>query len=222
MDWTTGCTVEQGHTAITELVTFHAGWWGRTRLNNMDWLVRRDMANWRKNFAPRWNALDEASKSALPESIIPIGEKLAHGEEEIFGRWSAVPQTLTHGDYHFKNTLFTPNGGSLLAVVDWSNLGASPGSTDLSYFVTHSLAAAARKEHEKELVRLYCDTLLKCGVSQCDFEACWDEYRLWALDIGMLWATIPKEGRVHIEIWDLLMSRLSSAIIELDADEFVV
>lgn len=103
-----------------------------------------------------------------------------------------------------------------MAVVDWSNLGVSPGSTGLSYFVTHSLASAVRNEHERDLVHLYYETLRNCGVSQYDFDTCWDEYRLWALDIGMLWATIPAEGRAYIGIWDTL------TIMDLNPEELVL
>jgi hypothetical protein len=176
-----------------------------------------------QGFPQRWNALDEESKSILPAHIIAFGEKLANGDSEIFfSRWSATPHTLTHGDYHFRNTLFASPEGSLLAVVDWSNLGVSPGSTGLSYFVTHSLASAVRNEHERDLVHLYYETLRNCGVSQYDFDTCWDEYRLWALDIGMLWATIPAEGRAYIGIWDTLMNRLSNAIMDLNPEELVL
>ena len=69
---------------------------------------------------------------------------------------------------------------------------------------------------------LYYETLCNCGVSQYDFDVCWDEYRLWMLDIGMLWSTIPAEGRAHIGIWDILMSRLSNAIIDLNAEDLVL
>ena len=147
---------------------------------------------------------------------------LAKGDSEIFDSWHSTPHTLIHGDYHFQNTLFASREGSLLAVIDWSNLGVGPGTSDLSYFVTHSLTSATRKKHERDLVRLYHETLLSCGVSQYDFDACWNEYRMWALDIGMLWATIPAEGRPHIWFWDLLMSRLASAIIDLEVYDLVV
>jgi len=40
--------------------------------------------------------------------------------------------------------------------------------------------------------------------------------RLWALDIGMLWATIPAEGRAYIGIWDTL------TIMDLNPEELVL
>lgn len=216
--WETALTQEQAEVAVAALARMHALWWDDKRLGQMHWLMRRNLATWNDDFADRWRELEPPERNALADPIVRICERLASKGTAVFLRWSAGPQTLLHGDYHLHNTLFEADQRTKLrAVVDWSNVGVGPGGSDLSFFLTHSLQSHSRRSQEEELVHSYHDILVANGVTGYDAVTCWDDYRLWTLNYGLLWATIPVAGRSHLPFWGLVMDRLAEAIVDQQA-----
>ena len=57
------------------------------------------------------------------------------------------------------------------------------GIRDLAYFVVLSLDTEVRRTHERDLVRLYQETLRDCAVSDEDIdpEQAWEHYRSFSL-----------------------------------------
>jgi aminoglycoside phosphotransferase (APT) family kinase protein len=219
MTWEEGLTVDQARGAAVELARLHAASWDDQRLAQMDWLMRRDLSTWNEQFADRWRQLDTQARDTLADPIVRICVHMASQGTNAFARWWEAPQTLLHGDYHLHNLLFeADHENGLRAVIDWSNVGVGPGACDLSFFLTHSLQSRSRRLHERELVQLYHDTLMMHGVTGYDDETCWDDYRLWNLNYGLLWATIPAQGRSHIPFWGLLVDRLSEAVVDSQAE----
>jgi hypothetical protein len=51
----------------------------------------------------------------------------------------------------------------------------------VAYFLSAGLPATVRRPHEAELVRLYHDELLRLGVTGYDWNACWTDYRRFAV-----------------------------------------
>lgn len=65
---------------------------------------------------------------------------------------------LQHGDFHFNNLLFKPNGkgGQKVMIVDWqlTYTGRRPG--DISYLLMSSLSQEMRDDHQEDIKQRYC------------------------------------------------------------------
>lgn len=113
---------------------------------------------------------------------------------------SKLPQTLVHGDSHFGNTYYLPDGRRGLA--DWQLCVRGYAMHDISYLINTSLSIELRRKHERELLAFYRDRLGHYGVANPPgLETLWDEFRigtLWTFYYGWLTAPVPNYG------WELM------------------
>ncbi len=105
------------------------------------------------------------------------------------------PQTVLHGDPHPGNTYTLP--GPVIGFYDWQLMRVGNWSHDVSYFLISSLDVAARRAHERELLRFYLDALDRAGVTPPDFETAFALYRAApACGLG-LWLQVYLFGGLH-------------------------
>ena len=110
----------------------------------------------------------------------------------------ALPFTLCHGDFHAGNMLWRmkPFAGLPvgLVAVDWAEVGVHHGATGLSQFLISNTTIEMRRQHERRLVELYWNRLVKQGVDgkKYTLEMCWDRYvrggiERWLQMCALLW-----------------------------------
>jgi aminoglycoside phosphotransferase (APT) family kinase protein len=89
--------------------------------------------------------------------------------------------SLVHGDFRLDNVLFDIKGGAEpVAVLDWQTLTIGNGLTDIGYFLGCGIGDALRRQHERELLDLYCAEMTARGAA-LTVEAIWEDYVLGAL-----------------------------------------
>ena len=196
-----GISLDEMRSLIKNLAKLHAHFWQSPRLEkDLKWLPKTCEGG----MFPVFDAIglhiirDQVAKNRfkqellapLNRSIDQLWDALWKSQELIYQQ----PQTLLHGDTHIGNTYILPNGeGGLL---DWQLIVRGPWSHDFAYLVITGLDSELRREHEKELLNLYRETLKANGVTDVpDEKKAFLLYRqsaIWGLVIG--WLITPPQN----------------------------
>jgi aminoglycoside/choline kinase family phosphotransferase len=178
-DQVIGCSVDESALALEELAKVHAGRWGDTSLEELEWLNRRDEVAL-SSLASLYPALFEAFvarySDRLSDGVPRVGERFFPKVEQYLRRPEG-PLTIQHADYRVDNLLFGPPGSASVAIVDWQTVTLGAAAADLSYFMGGSLSTDTRRKHEGELVAHYLSALRSLGVSGYSFDDLWLGYR---------------------------------------------
>ncbi|MDC7219796.1 MAG: DUF1679 domain-containing protein [Spirochaetales bacterium] len=84
-------------------------------------------------------------------------------------------QTLTHGDLHLENILFSPSDD--ITLIDWQLGVKRTPAFDVSFFLIQNLEGAVRREGEKELLDNYYRGLSESVKGEYSFSQFYREYR---------------------------------------------
>lgn len=182
-DQLAGCSVEDAETALLEAAALHAPWWGDPALESMAWLRAGEaampqilaalpmvVAAFKDRYAGQLDADCMALVDRLPGAIAAM-----QGDR-------SGPMTVQHGDFRLDNILFDIQGGARrMGTLDWQTVTLGPGVTDAAYFLSAGLPAEVRRAHERDLMARYHTELVRLGVKDYDFEACWRDYRRLAV-----------------------------------------
>lgn len=182
-DQLTGCSVEDARTAMLEAAALHGPRWGDPTLADLVWLTSGAAANEMVvgMLGGVVAAFRERYAGVLEPEFMAVCEGLPQIMPAVYAD-RAGPLTVQHGDFRLDNILFDVKGGARpMATLDWQTVGLGRGLTDVAYFLSAGLSLQARREHEAELVRLYHQALLGHGVAGYDWDACWRDYRRFAV-----------------------------------------
>ncbi|NHV25875.1 phosphotransferase [Burkholderia sp. D-99] len=198
-----GCTVEQAMHALDAAAALHGPQWGKAELATHVWLDRNmHVPGYAKHYAKCVQAFAERYAGQLEGEVIDAALHLGKRIDAYFAMQQA-PWTITHGDFRLDNMLFDAKGGRLpVAVLDWQTVQLGPGMTDVSYFLGSGLTTALRREHERDLVQRYHQSLSRYGVDY-DASQCWRDYGLFAPQ-GLIQAVIAAILTTRTERGDLL------------------
>lgn len=134
------------------------------------------------------------------------------------------PYTLIHHDYHLGNLIFVEtNDGPKVMVIDWQDMSVGHGPTDVAMLLGYSFSIEDRRKHEKELLKLYHDTLCDHGVANYSFDQCWGDYRLGMFEI--LWRNVILfgnrylQGAAYTEHLEVFGPRGYAAVVDLKSRE---
>ncbi len=170
-DQIAGCGIADARLALRGLARIHAPVLGDLALGAADYLNQPNPLNQAlltqllNGFLERYGERIAPDHAALCEQFVPRVDAWAADQRPPLG--------LVHGDYRLDNLLFGADG---CTVVDWQTMSWGPAMLDASYFIGGALQLADRREHERELVGLYHETLLEHGVRGFSWEQCWDGY----------------------------------------------
>jgi hypothetical protein len=182
-DQLTGCSLEDAQTALTEAAALHGPRWGDPALLSLDWLGSRAAADAAVlGMLPGvLTAFQDRYAGVLEPEFMLVCEQLPAVMSHLRADGSA-PATVQHGDFRLDNILFDVQGGRRpMATLDWQTVGVGPGLVDVAYFLSASLPHDVRRDHEADLVRGYHAALIGHGVRDYDWEACWRDYRRFAV-----------------------------------------
>lgn len=208
-----GCSVEEAELGVIQAAKIHAALWKSPILKEKQWLASK---------GPRFvhqarhiPAFIERYKERLTPDMVAF---LNHFKEVVAEFCESItgPDVLTHIDYRNDNVLWTPadqssTGNRLCYTVDWQTPETGPPGVDIGYFLGGSLLQDDRRAHEKRLVKLYHDELLKRGARDYSLEQAWDHYRVGQIS-GMMMAVGASMVVVRTERGDeVRSSRLAAA-----------
>jgi hypothetical protein len=225
-DQVESCSVDQARLALTELARHQARWWQSPELDAFAWLPSVDCeAN--RGLQPMYaGALPlflEHTADRLSEPVRETARRLEHLIVPALEAYTDRPATVIHGDYRLDN-LFFDEAGEALAVVDWQIMSRGPGIHDAAYFLGGSLQPEARRAHERDLLRVYHETLVANGVRDYSFETMWEDYRR---SMGfMMYIPVVGVGDVldltnerGVALFDAMVARYCTAVEDLESWE---
>ena len=180
-----GSTAEETALALRAIAGFHAHWWQNEKLEKFDWLTGSPTDS--DSITP-W-VLDQYRK-AFPIFVKKAGILLTNAAkafgEQLPERLTNNPQhrrpprTLVHGDFRLENVFFGDSlGKSGFAVIDWQDISHGEGVWDVAWFIGGCLQVTSKQQaEERQLLKIYHETLEANGVSRYTFDVCWNDYRL--------------------------------------------
>ena len=175
-------TLDDCASALGQLVNFQAPLWNSPIVAGMEWLAdpRRTLGVFDalpaglEPFVARFGAGLDPAHVALFESVLPRAGEWVRS-------WKA-PTVVQHGDFRSDNLLYSkPAGLAPPFVIDFQTVRLGPPGLDAAYFLGSSLPTHDRRAAERDLIVEYHQRLLKAGVEDFDFDACWSSYREGAM-----------------------------------------
>ena len=182
-DQLAGCSLKDAEVAMRQAAALHGPRWGDQALRQLDYMNTADqifpmiiaaLPGVLTAYHERYDGLLEPDFMALVDAL-PAAMPSFTTERDS-------PLTVQHGDYRLDNIMFEIKGGAEpMGTLDWQTLACGPGLVDVSYFLCAGLPPDVRRTHERDLVRLYHEALKGYGVRDYDWDACWRDYRRYAL-----------------------------------------
>lgn len=227
-DQIVGLPVAQARAAVRALADFHAAWWGKVQVPDLEWIpsvVHPRIQGLAAMWPDLWAGFTAKFGYVLPDGALAVGEAVKTrywGLMEALGR---MPWTLIHQDFRVDNLFFDRLGAEEpVVIIDWQGVGRGPAIYDLAYFLGGSLTVENRRAHEGDLVRAYHDRLVSRGVSM-SFDDLWTGYRMGMLSglstavlVGATFDLANERGKALVEV---LGSRHFAGAVDLDALELL-
>ena len=230
-DQIAGCSAAHVQLAISELAKFQATWWNSPELDKLDWMPGLD-AEWfiqavEDGYAQAWEPFVEFTKAYLTPELADVGKRYGKSIRQVMNTLGReMPTTIVHGDFRLDNLFFaSPQGGAPFCVIDWQISSKGGGIFDVAYLVAGTLPEAERKAAERDLVKLYHDTVVAHGVKDYSFEQCWQDYRLSTL-LLLGYSVIALGSLDHanergVELFTTISKRTFAAITDLKSAELL-
>jgi hypothetical protein len=219
---TTPLAVGEVRDGLEGLASLHAAFWDRPLPASLGFL-----RHWR--LGRSWAAVSAASlarglrrlREAAPSAVLPPGLTALHLERQ-FRRSAALaasgPQTLLHGDPHPGNTYALAGGRT--GFYDWQLARIGNWSHDVGYFMVSSLSTGDRRDHERELLGHYLESLGRSGVDPAALPAtgaAWQRYRATpAFGLGTWLHTISAGSFQPVDVCVSTIGRFAAAYEDLD------
>ncbi len=219
-DQLAGCSCDDARTALGEAAALHAPRWGDPALETIDWLAVRPAALTAMvdTMLPMIITLfkDRYAGILEPDCIAMI-ERLPAAI--VSGRHDrSTPRTIVHGDFRLDNIMFEVNDGAHpMATLDWQTISVGPGVVDVAYFLSAGLDPETRRTHETSLVRHYHAELLRRGVCDYSWDACWHDYRRNTLH-GILMGVFSALSVERTDRGDALFLKMTRSACQQAAD----
>lgn len=212
-----GASLDKIAVVLDHLAAMHAKWWNHPDLDAFTWLPARNNSQTIALSAalPRhaWTDFVTRNSSWISRSASALVRRLA-GNRSVLDRLSTPPLTLVHGDTRINNVMFSEDGRTLRAVVDWQSVMRARPGVDVACLLVNSLAPAERRRAEVELLPVYHRALVRGGVRTYSPDDLWTDYRLEVLNElnqVVVWSSLEIGGAGGIST----VGRLFAAIEEL-------
>lgn len=176
------CTLEDARHGIIQAAALHGPSWGNRTIIDAEWLQPPPgVGEQIRALYPHAQAIfRERYGDRLEPELMAVCESLNDAADLWFGRDPDF-RCLIHGDFRLDNMLFDVRAGAEpIAVLDWQTAALGNGLTDIGYFLGCGIGPALRRQHETELLELYCTEMSRRGVA-LSRTAVWNNYRIGAL-----------------------------------------
>ncbi len=130
--------------------------------------------------------------------------------------------SIVHNDAHAGNFLLPRAAESNCYIVDWEQWSVGASMADIAYLIALFWYPERRQRMEKDLVKFYRQRCLEYGLSGYSWEACWDDYRFFAINnlLVPLWAWISSGERLGWHRWHQI-EKAMLAFEDLNCNEFL-
>ena len=216
----------QARRMMQELARLHAAFWESPRFT-------RDLA-WVHSFenrAPRASmerfitarligvALRRFADE-LPPPALRVARICQERREPLEELWARGPRTLVHGDCHVGNLFFEDDR---IGFLDWQVVNRAPGMRDVTYFLSNSCPTELRREHERELIALYLDSLAQADVTPPSLDEAWQLHRLFSVYVWIAAAVTAAAGAGFQarEIGQAGLRRATRTLVDLESAELL-
>jgi Ser/Thr protein kinase RdoA (MazF antagonist) len=214
-DQVAGCGIAEAEAVLTQLARLHATFSPMDPATAPGWPIRMS------EVAGYWTGL---VRTGAGHATARYRDRLPAADLELVAEatglapdWHLLPQTrlsLSHGDPRVDNVLFEQLDGGVGAVlIDWQVTGLRNPMYDVGYFLSGSIAVAARREHEQRLLRHYLAEFAAISEGYHDEEALAD-YRTQVMSGLMVTlaaiAVLPDDEVVNRLILALLERNLAA------------
>lgn len=221
-----GSTAQETALALHAIAGFHAYWWQNEKLEEFDWLTSSPtdsnsincwiLEQYRKAFP----IFVDKTGNLLTDAIKAFGEQLPEKltDKSQFGK---PPRTLVHGDFRLENVFFGDSLGKQgFAVIDWQDISHGEGVWDVAWFIGGCLhVTSKRQDKERQLLKIYHETLRANGVNEYTFNACWNDYRLamsrYFVQAVLMVASSNPENDRECKLARVVSERFVAAITDL-------
>jgi hypothetical protein len=180
-DQLAGCSLERAELAVRELTRLHGPRWNDPTLADVGWLAGNEPSSNLDGYGAVWAMVFPGFVATYEPYLTTEQLTLAEQFGPHLGAFFAGrqrPYSIVHTDYRLDNMLFgTAAGGPPITVVDWGSPAHGMPITDLSYFCGAGLLVEDRRAHERDLVAVYADTLLRDYGVEVDRDWLWEQYR---------------------------------------------
>jgi aminoglycoside/choline kinase family phosphotransferase len=224
-DQVKGCTLTQTEGGIDWLARHHASLWGRTDDPTLEFLPHVSPSYsseaLTQGCAFGWGPMAELFAHVVPERIALLKDRYLAALPKLFAWMATPPLTVVHGDFRMDNLFFgSAAGQEPLIAIDWQGSLRGRASQDVAYFLSGSLPAELRREHERALIGRWHGGLTAAGVTGYTETDAWDDYRkavlyVWVIAVVIAGTLDPtnERGRQWISA---MLARSVAAIDELD------
>lgn len=211
---------------LRTMAQMHARYWNDPTLDTaLDWVPTR----FEGGMYPVFNGIGydliryQVEQHPFKQQILaPLGRSVRELWDAMWQtqqRLMTGPRTLLHGDTHVGNTYVLPDGSG--GLLDFQLLVKGHPMIDVTYYLMTALDIDSRRQHERELIQHYLDTLKSLGVDAPTAAQAWIDHRvaaLWGLVIGWLITPPVNYGET---ITTANLERLTQAVIDLDVFELL-
>jgi hypothetical protein len=173
--------------SLSGLAALHGTSWNHPELYRHGWLETA--------MAPQtatddyWGMMEEIAAAAnkVPERLAVFPDWMAKDPNRLRSAFRQLcaqesadtsPLCLVHGDAHLGNSYRKTNGERMW--FDWQIVRKGRPWRDYTYFVIGSMTIEDRRKAERDLLRHYCEELVKHGV-HITLDKAWDDYRRWVV-----------------------------------------
>jgi hypothetical protein len=220
-DLEAGLSFEQAKLVLEQIAGMHARYWDRA--GEIDWLrlevimVKRVRDRFMKSL-PSFVADNANTYPVLARTASQLGELLAG--DELLGRITARPLTVSHNDLHLYNVFLPTAQGGRFALIDWQGVAQSRhGTTDVTRILCMGMRTELRRAHTQVLLRHYHDRLLALGVKGFPLRVLNKRYREEAVSmiiVGVLaFDTLDFDVPGGRRSADLMAARIEAALADL-------
>lgn len=206
------------------LARFHAFWWDHPRLG-------KDIEELPTEASEREYIRNLEER--LPGFLNFLGDRLSVAKRKLYEKvLSSLPRlserltegknlTLIHGDAHLWNFLYPhdPDRNNVY-IIDWDFWNVNIGSKDLGHAIALHWYPERRRLMESDLIRRYHDELQKHGVENYDWENCWYDYRLSAID-NLFMPIWQWSAKLSPSIWWDKLEKVFLAFQDLECAELL-
>jgi aminoglycoside phosphotransferase (APT) family kinase protein len=222
-DQVAGADAERAGVVVEHLARFHATFYGRPLLDQLDWiptLVGPMTAAIVPMFEASWVDFQDEYRGRVSSRALDWIERFAPQVPTFLDGYVDLPTTVSHGDFRLDNMFFGDDDE--FALVDWQMSMRVPGSSDLVYFLVTNLEPEVRRAHEWDLIDRYLETLRAEGVGEdlLSRDTVVRGYREGTLLFGVMFVSTMTMERANPRgeaFFEALVGRTTTAIDDLES-----
>jgi len=167
-DQVVGATPEQADAVVDALIPFHAHWWQKPELDDMDWLPVPN--------APAYMAaVPGIYRAGLPVLLSEWTDRVSGAAiaaaqavdpkfEELMQRSAGEPRTVIHTDTRLDNIFFAADGSNQVALIDFQLALRGRAVADICYLIGTSMSIQDGSAHWERLLHRWHDGITAAGI----------------------------------------------------------